>query len=98
MKFVYYQQYLATASDSGSCGGSCGSGSIVLTATQFGSKYTVSLTTTPTGYWLDAGTAWSVPASISSGGQTCTATGTTSGTVSSGTVIDPTYSSGGNHH
>ena len=88
--FVYYHQYLVTASYTSS-GGAPPAGSVVLTGTQFGHTVHFDLTTTSTGYWLDAGKTWSVPTTINFAGHSWTASGTTSGTVNAVVTVKPTY-------
>lgn len=79
---AYYRQYAFTLSYSVTGGGS--PTAPVLTATQFGSPYAPSLTGSPTVYWPDSGTAWSVTDPIAgSTNQRWYSPGTVSGTVSS---------------
>jgi hypothetical protein len=80
----YYDQYQFTLSYSVT-GGGTGYSAPTLTATQFGSSYTPTLSTTGTQYWLDAGSLWSVsnPLSGSSSSERWETSQTASGTVSS---------------
>lgn len=73
--------------------GSTPSASVVLSGTQSGSPFTLTLTTSAQSAWLDAGTPWwvnnPIPASPTS--ERWNATSGTSGFVLSGTSINPTY-------
>jgi hypothetical protein len=89
---TYYLQYNFTASYSIS--GGSGIYAPSLNGTQFGTAYDVTLTTTPTTYWLDAGTPWSVDSVLSGSGsseQWITAATITSGVVSSSSTLAPIY-------
>jgi hypothetical protein len=81
--YTYYNQYSFTLNYSVSGGGS-GYSSPTLTAVQFGSSYTPTLSTTGTQYWLDNGQSWSItnPLSGSGSSQRWQTTQTVSGTVS----------------
>jgi len=60
----YYDQFLFTASYSATDGSNP---TVTLSATQFGKPITITLTSTPIPYWLDAYTEWSVPNAVFSG-------------------------------
>jgi hypothetical protein len=80
--FTFYQQYLQTLSYSVAGGGS-GYGAPTFTANEFGSSFGQTLTTTPTGYWFDAGVPWKVtnPLTGPSSGEQWLTTQKTSGKV-----------------
>jgi hypothetical protein len=89
---TYYLQYNFTASYSIS--GGSGYSAPFLHGTQFGSVYAPTLTTTPTTYWLDSGTPWSVDGTLLGSGNSerwITPATTTSGTVSFSITLSPTY-------
>ena len=89
--YVYYNQYSYTLSYSIIGGGS--STAPTLTATQFGSSYTPTLTTTATAYWLDNGQSWSVTNPLGGSGpsERWDSSQTISGTVSAAVTIAYTY-------
>jgi uncharacterized membrane protein len=88
----YYHQYQFTLSYSVT-GGGTGYSAPTLTATQFGSSYKPTLSTTATQYWLDAGSSWSVtnPLTGSSSSERWDTSQTTSGTVSAAQTTVFTY-------
>jgi photosystem II stability/assembly factor-like uncharacterized protein len=88
---VYYHQYSVSFSYSVAGGGS-GYSAPTLTYTSLGSGQIISLTTTPTFYWIDSGGSWSVPNPL--GGSSSSErweTNTSSGTVSGSTSISLLY-------
>jgi hypothetical protein len=90
--FVYYHQFSDTLSYSVSGRGSPMAPNF--TANQFGSSIVQTLTTTPTGYWFDAGASWSVspnPLSGSTSSERWQTNQATSGTVYSSQSITFTY-------
>ena len=89
---TYYLQYNFTVSYS--ILGGAGYYAPSLNGTQFGAVYGVTLTTTPTTYWLDTGTSWSVDSVLSGSGSSerwITTATVTSGTVSSSSILNPIY-------
>ncbi|MGA1974842.1 MAG: hypothetical protein ABSG92_04335 [Conexivisphaerales archaeon] len=88
---TYYHQYALTYSYGISGGGS--PTAPTLTATQFGSGYTPTLTSSATAYWTDSGQSWSVTDPLSGSGtsETWDTAQTTSGTVSGATTTAFTY-------
>ncbi len=65
----YYDQYSFQLAYSVSGGGS-GYSSPALTASQFGSSYTPTLTSSSSTYWLDSGSSWSIPNPLVGSGST----------------------------
>ena len=65
----------------------------LLSGTQFGSNYQVSLTTTNQIAWLDDDTPWSISAVVTapSGTEQWVSSSGTSGTITQAVTIDPTY-------
>lgn len=88
----YYNQYKFSLSYSVTDGGS-GYSTPTLTATEYGSAYTPTLTGTATTYWLDASQSWSVtnPLSGSTSSEQWDTTQTISGTVSATQTTSFTY-------
>ena len=90
---TYYHQFQVSAIYS-TQDGSTPSANVILSGTQFGSNsYTLTLTKSAQTTWLDAGSGWSVnnPIPISPTTERWQAQSGTSGTVASGTTINPTY-------
>ena len=93
LSFTYYNQYAITASFTIADGGT-GYSAPVLSGTQFGSAYSVTLSSTQSQVvWLDAGTSWSItnPLSGSSSTERWYTPASTSGTVSGAFTLNPTY-------
>jgi len=90
--FGFYHQYLQTLSYAVSGGGS-GYSAPIFTANSFGSSLGQTLTTTPTGYWFDAGSSWSVtnPLTGSTSSEQWWTSQTTSGTISSAQTLAFSY-------
>ena len=88
---VFYHQFLENSLYSIAGGGS-GFSAPVLSATQFGSPVSITLTTSATAEWIDAGSSWKLPATLagSSNVERWTSV-TSSGVTSSSGVIMPTY-------
>jgi len=89
---TYYLQYNFTGSYSTS--GGSGQHAPSLHGTQFGAAYAAALTTTPTSYWLDSGTYWSIDNVLFGSGNSerwITTTTVASGTVSSSNTLNPIY-------
>lgn len=90
--FVFYHQTLQTLSYSVS--GGSGYFPPTFQANQFGSPTLVTLTTTPTGYWFDYGSGWTVapnPLVGSGSDERWFTTKTTSGTIGASTTRAFTY-------
>jgi hypothetical protein len=87
---VYYHQYLLTVGYSVKDGGA--PTAPMVTAVQFGSSGLTTLSLTPSGYWLDGGSAWKADTAIAGAtGERWVDNGTTSGTVSAAATETFTY-------
>ncbi len=89
--FSYYHQFTATSSYSGSV---ASGGAPSLKGTEFGvSGVSTTLTTTPSGVWLDSGTGYALtkPAADFPSATERYDTGFANGTVSSATTLDPVF-------
>jgi hypothetical protein len=86
--FIFYHQYLESLSYNVAGGGS-GYSAPVFTAYQFGSIVPQTLTTTPTAYWYDSGSSWSVTNLLagSSSEQWATSQSTTGSISSSQSLV-----------
>lgn len=91
-EIFYYHQYQVTANYATS-DNSVPSSAPILSGTQFGSNYQVSLTATNQIIWLDDETPWSISTVVTapSGTMQWIATGVTSGSISGATTVDPLY-------
>jgi hypothetical protein len=91
MSLTYFLQYSFIASFSLS--GGTGYTSPSLYGTQFGDAYAPVLSATPTTYWLDSGTSWSVDNVLSGpeNSEHWIITATASGTVDSPSTLSPAY-------
>ena len=90
--FTFHHQYLQTLSYSVAGGGSPTAPSFK--ASQFGGSNPRKLMTTPTGYWFDAGSAWSVtpnPLGGSTGSERWWTVQAVKGTISSAQTINFQY-------
>ena len=87
----YYHQYLMSAKYTTS-DATTPSASVILSGSQFGNTgFTLTLTTTLQGVWMDATTAWSVNNPITSGTQRWIAATGYSGTIAASGTISPMY-------
>lgn len=88
---TYYHQYQVTGSYSLRGGGN--PSPPVIQATSYGAGVTVALGDTAGTYWLDSGTAWSVPASLggSTGAHRWQTPSATSGTIGGPVTLSPAY-------
>lgn len=88
---AFYHQYSATLSYSVLGGG--GPTAPTLTSTEFGAAYAPAITTSPTVYWLDSSTSWSLTNPLGGSGSTerWETNSGTSGTVSGPSTQAPSY-------
>lgn len=88
---TYYHQFLFALGYSVTGGGL--PGAPVLSSAEFGAAFSPSLTTSPTGYWLDGGASWRVDRLLtgSTSSERWVTTSTTSGVATQGVTETLTY-------